>query len=113
PLPTTVIRVCGAGSMAGSRVGTASARYVPLLRGRLAMCTAEFRNAPFNVRGARNLSCITVPGKRAPTAKMCESNEYYVPLNDGYNWRGDPNATLSGQPIPPLPPGSPPAQAAP
>ena len=30
---------------------------------------------------------------------MCESNEYYVPLNDGYNWKGDPNATLSGQPI--------------
>jgi len=45
--------------------------------------------------------------------KMCESNEYYVPLNDGYNWKGDPNATLSGQPIPQLPPGSPPAQAAP
>ena len=44
---------------------------------------------------------------------MCESNEYYVPLNDGYNWKGDPNATLSGLPIPQLPPGSPPAQAAP
>ena len=65
------------------------------------------------MRGARNLPCITVPGKRAPTAKMCESNEYYVPLNDGYNWKGDPNATLSGLPIPQLPPGSPPAQAAP
>jgi phospholipid/cholesterol/gamma-HCH transport system permease protein len=38
--------------------------------------------------------------------------ENYVPLNDGYNWKGDPNATLSGQPIPQLPPGSPPAQAA-
>ena len=37
------------------------------------------------------------PGKRAPTVKMCESNEKYVPLNDGYNWKGDPNATLSGQ----------------
>ena len=71
------------------------------------------QDAPFNVRGARNLPCISVPGKRAPTAKMCESNEYYVPLNDGYNWKGDPNATLSGQPIPQLPPGSPPAQAAP
>jgi phospholipid/cholesterol/gamma-HCH transport system substrate-binding protein len=71
------------------------------------------QDAPFNVRGARNLPCITIPGKRAPTAKMCESNEYYVPLNDGYNWKGDPNATLSGQPIPQLPPGSPPAQAAP
>jgi len=71
------------------------------------------QDAPFNVRGARNLPCETVPGKRAPTVKMCESNENYVPLNDGYNWKGDPNATLSGQAIPQLPPGSPPAQAAP
>ena len=44
-----------------------------------------------------------------PTVKMCESDENYVPLNDGYNWKGDPNATLSGQAIPQLPPGSPPA----
>ena len=71
------------------------------------------QDAPFNVRGARNLPCITVPGKRAPTVKQCESNENYIPLNDGWNWKGDPNATLSGQPIPQLPPGSPPAQAAP
>ena len=41
--------------------------------------------------------------------KLCESDEQYVPLNDGYNWKGDPNATLSGQDIPQLPPGSPPA----
>ncbi|MDT5134524.1 MAG: phospholipid/cholesterol/gamma-HCH transport system substrate-binding protein, partial [Mycobacterium sp.] len=33
----------------------------------------------------------------------------YVPLNEGYNWKGDPNATESGQDIPQLPPGSPPA----
>jgi phospholipid/cholesterol/gamma-HCH transport system substrate-binding protein len=71
------------------------------------------QDAPFNVRGARNLPCETVPGKRAPTVKLCESDENYVPLNDGYNWKGDPNATLSGQPIPQLPPGSPPAQATP
>ncbi|MFY1621528.1 MCE family protein [Micromonospora sp. WMMD736] len=58
------------------------------------------QDAPFNVRGARNLPCITVPGKRAPTAKMCESDEQYVPLNDGFNWKGDPNATLSGQDVP-------------
>lgn len=69
------------------------------------------QDSPFNVRGARNLPCITVPGKRAPTAKMCESDETYVPLNDGFNWKGDPNATLSGQDIPQLPPGSPPAVA--
>ena len=71
------------------------------------------QDAPFNVRGARNLPCVTVPGKRAPTVKMCESDETYVPLNDGYNWKGDPNATLSGQPIPQLPPGTPPAEVAP
>jgi phospholipid/cholesterol/gamma-HCH transport system substrate-binding protein len=65
------------------------------------------------VRGARNYPCLTVPGKRAPTVKMCDSNEQYVPLNEGYNWKGDPNATLSGQDIPQLPPGAPPAQAAP
>ena len=44
---------------------------------------------------------------------MCESNEQYVPLNDGYNWKGDPNATNSGQDIPQLPPGSPPAAPGP
>ena len=61
-----------------------------------------------NVRGARNLPCVTRPGKRAPTVKMCESDENYVPLNDGTNWKGDPNATLSGQPVPQPPPGTPP-----
>lgn len=71
------------------------------------------QDSPFNVRGARNYPCLTVPGKRAPTAKMCESNEQYVPLNDGYNWKGDPNATLSGQDVPQLPPGSPPTQSPP
>lgn len=67
----------------------------------------------FNVRGARNLPCETRPGKRAPTVKMCESDENYVPLNDGYAWKGDPNATLSGQGIPQLPPGTPAAAAQP
>ncbi|MGI9125590.1 MAG: MCE family protein [Mycobacterium sp.] len=68
-------------------------------------------DSPFNVRGARNIPCETVPGKRAPTVKMCESDENYVPLNDGAFWKGDPNGTLSGQDIPQLPPGSPPAPA--
>ncbi|MBI3213829.1 MAG: MCE family protein [Mycobacterium sp.] len=63
------------------------------------------------VRGARNLPCMTKPGKRAPTAKMCASDENYVPLNDGFNWKGDPNGTLSGQDIPQAPPGSPVATA--
>jgi phospholipid/cholesterol/gamma-HCH transport system substrate-binding protein len=67
----------------------------------------------FNVRGARNYPCLTRPGKYAPTVKMCESDQNYVPLNDGYNWKGDPNATLSGQDIPQLPPDSQPAPATP
>lgn len=71
------------------------------------------QDSPFNVRGARNYPCLTVPGKRAPTVKMCESSEQYVPLNDGYNWKGDPNATLSGQDIPQLPPESQPEPNAP
>lgn len=65
------------------------------------------QDSTLNVRGARNTPCVTVPGKRAPTVKMCESNEVYVPLNDGFNWKGDPNATLSGQSVPQPPPGTP------
>jgi phospholipid/cholesterol/gamma-HCH transport system substrate-binding protein len=65
------------------------------------------------VRGVRNFPCLTRPGKRAPTVKMCESDEQYVPLNDGNSWKGDPNATMTGQDIPQLPPGSPPAQTPP
>ncbi len=65
------------------------------------------QDSPNNVRGARNIPCETNPVKRAPTAAMCESDENYIPLNDGYNWKGDPNATLSGQGIPQLPPGAP------
>ena len=65
------------------------------------------------VRGFRNIPCETRPGKRAPTVKMCESDDNYVPLNDGFNWKGDPNATVSGQDVPQLPPGSPPMQVTP
>ncbi|MHA3021765.1 MCE family protein [Mycobacterium sp. BMJ-28] len=69
------------------------------------------QDSPLDVRGARNLPCLTRPGKRAPTVKLCESDENYVPLNDGYNWKGDPNATLSGQSVPQQPPGAPAAGA--
>ncbi len=58
------------------------------------------QDAPSNVRGLRNAPCATRPGKRAPTVKMCESDENFVPLNDGNNWKGDPNATSSGQDVP-------------
>jgi phospholipid/cholesterol/gamma-HCH transport system substrate-binding protein len=59
-----------------------------------------------NVRGVRNIPCETKPDKRAPTVEMCESDEQYVPLNDGWNWKGDPNATLSGQDVPQYPRGA-------
>ncbi|UXA11565.1 MCE family protein [Mycobacterium sp. SMC-8] len=65
------------------------------------------QDSPNNVRGVRNYPCLTRPGKRAPTVEMCESDEKYVPLNDGFSWKGDPNATLSGQDIPQLPAGAP------
>jgi phospholipid/cholesterol/gamma-HCH transport system substrate-binding protein len=72
------------------------------------------QDSMWNVRGARNIPCETLPNKRAPTVKMCESDENYVPLNDGTNWKGDPNATLSGQDIPQLEPGAPhPPESAP
>ncbi|MCX8564437.1 MlaD family protein [Mycolicibacterium mucogenicum] len=66
------------------------------------------QDSQFNVRGARNIPCETRPGKRAATVKECESDQNYVPLNDGMNWKGDPNATFSGQDVPQLPPGMPP-----
>jgi len=66
-----------------------------------------------NVRGVRNTPCETRPGKRAPTAALCESDENYVPLNDGYNWKGDPNATLSGEGVPDLGPAPEPPVAPP
>ncbi|MCG7578661.1 MCE family protein [Mycolicibacterium sp. OfavD-34-C] len=68
------------------------------------------QDSQFNVRGARNLPCVNKPGKRAPTARMCDSDEHYEPLNDGYNWKGDPNATLSGQDVPEVPQGSAPVE---
>lgn len=66
-----------------------------------------------SVRGARNYPCIEEPGKRAPTVKMCESDEQFVPLNDGFNWKGDPNATTTGQAVPQLPSAAPPAPGTP
>jgi phospholipid/cholesterol/gamma-HCH transport system substrate-binding protein len=66
------------------------------------------QDSNFNaVRGARNYPCETRPGKRAATVKQCESTEPYIPLNDGFNWKGDPNATLTGQGVPQFDPGEP------
>ena len=71
------------------------------------------QDSDMNVRGVRNIPCETKPGKRAPTVELCESDEQYVPLNDGLNWKGDPNATLSGQGVPQYAPGQDPRQPPP
>jgi phospholipid/cholesterol/gamma-HCH transport system substrate-binding protein len=49
------------------------------------------QDTPANaVRGARNIPCVDVPGKRAATPRECRSKEPYIPL--GTNpWYGDPN----------------------
>jgi phospholipid/cholesterol/gamma-HCH transport system substrate-binding protein len=49
------------------------------------------QDTPANaVRGARNIPCVDVPGKRAASPKECRSNKPYEPL--GTNpWYGDPN----------------------
>jgi phospholipid/cholesterol/gamma-HCH transport system substrate-binding protein len=65
------------------------------------------QDGPFNVRGAKNYPCETRPGKRAATVQLCESDRPYVPLNDGFDWKGDPNATETGQAVPEFNPGEP------
>ena len=64
------------------------------------------QDSDLNVRGVRNIPCENNPAKRAPTVEMCESDEQYIPLNEGYNWKGDPNATLTGQGVPQYAPGT-------
>jgi phospholipid/cholesterol/gamma-HCH transport system substrate-binding protein len=71
------------------------------------------QDSTLNVRGVRNIPCESNPTKRAPTVELCDSDESYVPLNDGYNWKGDPNATLSGQGVPQYPPGTDPRLSSP
>jgi phospholipid/cholesterol/gamma-HCH transport system substrate-binding protein len=67
------------------------------------------QDSPLNVRGVRNIPCENDPAKRAPTVELCESDEQYVPLNEGNYWKGDPNATLTGQGVPQFAPGTGPA----
>ncbi|MEE4023431.1 MlaD family protein [Gordonia sp. PKS22-38] len=38
------------------------------------------QNSDIGVRGVRNIPCANKPGKRAPTAAMCNSNEEFHPL---------------------------------
>ena len=75
---------------------------------RPATCTAGCHRTPRRTSAASaTRRALTVPANALRQSKMCESDENYVPLNDGYNWKGDPNATLSGQDVPQPPPGTP------
>ena len=89
------------------------------------------QDSPIGVRGARNYPCMEQPGKRAPTAELCESDKPYEPLAMRQHATGpvpfDPNLVAQGIPLDsrvtlndqiygplqgtPMPPG--PAQAAP
>ncbi|WP_319446865.1 MULTISPECIES: MCE family protein [unclassified Mycobacterium] len=47
-----------------------------------------------SVRGARNIPCVDVPGRRAATPQECRSGQPYEP--QGTNpWYGDPNQVLT------------------
>ena len=99
---------CTTGYLPAQQMRNASLQDYPDLPAGDLYCRVP-QDSPFGVRGARNIPCTTRPGKSAPTVKMCESDEQYVPLNDGFNWKGDPNATITGQAVPQLPPGELPA----
>jgi phospholipid/cholesterol/gamma-HCH transport system substrate-binding protein len=91
------------------------------------------QDSPVLARGARNLPCMGVPGKRAPTVQECYSDKPYLPLAMRDHILGpyplDPNLLSQGVPPDarvavddhifgpvlgtPLPPGIPPAPAAP
>lgn len=64
------------------------------------------QDSPIAVRGARNLPCMGVPGKRAPTVQMCYSEQQYEPLAERQPLFGpgprDPNMEAQG--IPPADP---------
>jgi virulence factor Mce-like protein len=61
------------------------------------------QDSPIAVRGVRNIPCMTKPGKRAPTAEMCNSDQGYEALAQKQPFLGpyprDPN--LEAQGIPP------------
>ncbi|MFN8033106.1 MAG: MlaD family protein [Mycobacterium sp.] len=60
------------------------------------------QDAPVVVRGARNYPCQSVPGKRAPTVQLCESDRPYEPLAMRQHILGpypfDPNLIAQGIP---------------
>ncbi|HET9117446.1 MAG TPA: MlaD family protein [Pseudonocardiaceae bacterium] len=61
------------------------------------------QDSPISVRGARNTPCMGVPGKRAPTVQICESDQPYQPLAMRQHALGpyplDPNLVGQGVPL--------------
>ncbi len=61
------------------------------------------QDSPISVRGARNTPCMGVPGKRAPTVQICESDKPYEPLAMREHALGpypfDPNLVGQGVPL--------------
>ncbi|MEI7714976.1 MAG: MCE family protein [Mycobacterium sp.] len=59
-----------------------------------AYCKIPMETPSNSVRGARNIPCVDVPGKRAATPTECRDPNPYVPA--GTNpWYGDPNQIVS------------------
>lgn len=60
------------------------------------------QDSPIAVRGARNYPCMGVPGKRAPTVEICNSDQPYQPLAMRQHILGpypiDPNLLAQGIP---------------
>ena len=60
------------------------------------------QDSPIAVRGARNYPCQGVPGKRAPTVQLCDSDQQYEPLAQRQHVTGpypfDPNLLSQGYP---------------
>ncbi|WP_179472259.1 MCE family protein [Mycolicibacterium vinylchloridicum] len=60
------------------------------------------QDSPIAVRGARNYPCVGRPGKRAPTAEICDSDQPFVPTAVRQHAVGpyplDPNLIAQGVP---------------
>ena len=60
------------------------------------------QDSPLGVRGARNYPCMGVPGKRAPTVEICDSDKPFEPLAMRPHVLGpypfDPNTVSQGIP---------------
>ncbi|TPG36428.1 MCE family protein [Mycolicibacterium hodleri] len=97
---------CTTGFLPPSQMRSAAKTDYPDFPKGLLYCRTP-QDGPNNVRGAKNYPCETRPGKRAASVKLCESDQPYVPLNDGFSFKGDPNATLTGQSVPQFEPGEP------